>query len=110
MPRSVLPLDGDEWRLGRAPSGPEPRQATWQEMERVAEWLPAAVPGNVRADLLRANRLPDLFWDKGPESARWVDDHSWWLVRDWPASLSACLLYTSPSPRDRTRSRMPSSA
>ena len=26
------------------------------------------------------------------------------------ASLMACLLYTSPSPRDRTRSRMPSSA
>ena len=25
-------------------------------------------------------------------------------------SDSACLLYTSPSPRDRTRSRMPSSA
>ena len=24
--------------------------------------------------------------------------------------VSACLLYTSPSPRDRTRSRMPSSA
>ena len=25
-------------------------------------------------------------------------------------SVVACLLYTSPSPRDRTRSRMPSSA
>ena len=25
-------------------------------------------------------------------------------------SLNFCLLYTSPSPRDRTRSRMPSSA
>ena len=25
-------------------------------------------------------------------------------------TLNACLLYTSPSPRDRTRSRMPSSA
>ena len=25
-------------------------------------------------------------------------------------AYSACLLYTSPSPRDRTRSRMPSSA
>ena len=25
-------------------------------------------------------------------------------------SVSTCLLYTSPSPRDRTRSRMPSSA
>ena len=26
------------------------------------------------------------------------------------AEYDACLLYTSPSPRDRTRSRMPSSA
>ena len=26
------------------------------------------------------------------------------------AALGSCLLYTSPSPRDRTRSRMPSSA
>jgi len=28
----------------------------------------------------------------------------------WPAFSKSCLLYTSPSPRDRTRSRMPSSA
>jgi len=27
-----------------------------------------------------------------------------------PDAVNACLLYTSPSPRDRTRSRMPSSA
>ena len=27
-----------------------------------------------------------------------------------PLTIRACLLYTSPSPRDRTRSRMPSSA
>ena len=26
------------------------------------------------------------------------------------SDIKACLLYTSPSPRDRTRSRMPSSA
>ena len=29
---------------------------------------------------------------------------------DFGAALTDCLLYTSPSPRDRTRSRMPSSA
>ena len=47
----------------------------------------------------------------------------WSLGRVWPGSIpesdwnfvinyrvSDCLLYTSPSPRDRTRSRMPSSA
>ena len=31
-------------------------------------------------------------------------------IRYGTAPLSTCLLYTSPSPRDRTRSRMPSSA
>ena len=30
--------------------------------------------------------------------------------RDYGTQVVACLLYTSPSPRDRTRSRMPSSA
>ena len=32
------------------------------------------------------------------------------LTRNIGADLQPCLLYTSPSPRDRTRSRMPSSA
>ena len=31
-------------------------------------------------------------------------------AEDPSALANACLLYTSPSPRDRTRSRMPSSA
>ena len=31
-------------------------------------------------------------------------------LKDAEIKYSTCLLYTSPSPRDRTRSRMPSSA
>ena len=30
--------------------------------------------------------------------------------KNYQSGLDTCLLYTSPSPRDRTRSRMPSSA
>ena len=37
----------------------------------------------------------------------WVPDHERKETSKWYLS---CLLYTSPSPRDRTRSRMPSSA
>ena len=39
-----------------------------------------------------------------------------WSNNDFPTeedlaiNINSCLLYTSPSPRDRTRSRMPSSA
>ena len=36
------------------------------------------------------------------------DEEHHWALNDF--YLRACLLYTSPSPRDRTRSRMPSSA
>ena len=36
-----------------------------------------------------------------------LEDCPAYLVND---HVSTCLLYTSPSPRDRTRSRMPSSA
>ena len=32
------------------------------------------------------------------------------ILKQDHASMTLCLLYTSPSPRDRTRSRMPSSA
>eukprot|EP00657_Telonema_sp_P-1_P002524 TRINITY_DN15849_c0_g1_i1.p1 TRINITY_DN15849_c0_g1~~TRINITY_DN15849_c0_g1_i1.p1 ORF type:complete len:102 (-),score=24.52 TRINITY_DN15849_c0_g1_i1:65-370(-) len=35
------------------------------------------------------------------------------IISNWdliPKNHNTCLLYTSPSPRDRTRSRMPSSA
>ena len=41
---------------------------------------------------------------KGLEILTWMDARS---IADM---IQACLLYTSPSPRDRTRSRMPSSA
>ena len=33
-----------------------------------------------------------------------------WICVAYSAPVAACLLYTSPSPRDRTRSRMPSSS
>ena len=45
---------------------------------------------------LTANGYQQLYEDRPPE-----------LIVTW---LLTCLLYTSPSPRDRTRSRMPSSA
>ena len=34
----------------------------------------------------------------------------WGFISNFFATHTTCLLYTSPSPRDRTRSRMPSSA
>ena len=47
----------------------------------------------------RADRVGDVATDTGIDL---VENEGWWA--------STCLLYTSPSPRDRYISRMPSSA
>ena len=39
----------------------------------------------------------------------WSSRNHQFIIQPWIV-LDTCLLYTSPSPRDRTRSRMPSSA
>ena len=40
----------------------------------------------------------------------WQDQQLWRMYSAEDAELNICLLYTSPSPRDRQKSRMPSSA
>ena len=60
-------------------------------------FIAAIIPGVIS---LLAYMLVIYFWVKiRPEVAPQPDE-----------TISRCLLYTSPSPRDRTRSRMPSSA
>ena len=65
-------------------------------------------------------------WQKDtlPEKVKIIDDvcfdaeknrvYSYWPLKEWKnkskGSYNICLLYTSPSPRDRQKSRMPSSA
>ena len=58
----------------------------------------------VRSYLRDIGRVPLLSHEQEITLGRQVQE----LVRLEEAQ--ACLLYTSPSPRDRTRSRMPSSA
>ena len=41
---------------------------------------------------------------------RWRRQHVEGAIKEEIMPNNICLLYTSPSPRDRTRSRMPSSA
>jgi hypothetical protein len=87
LPRELVDLNGGEWRLGRAPHGSLPHRPAWSELSRVDEWLPAMVPGNVRADLVRAGRLPGLTFGTQFKDSRWVDDHCWWFIRDWSLDL-----------------------
>ena len=59
--------------------------------------------------LIASERMKDFYND----IKHWVD-YDFVVINDdlnrCFEEINGCLLYTSPSPRDRTRSRMPSSA
>ena len=56
-------------------------------------------------------QAPLVTWDAGDETPLNFGNIAWRAKsRFLNADVQTCLLYTSPSPRDRTRSRMPSSA
>ena len=83
----------------------ELRRAGDEEATQSARELVCAAAAKTREELVRDGSLyasPEV-----EQSAReLVKRH----LAGEPVAYLICLLYTSPSPRDRTRSRMPSSA
>ena len=85
------------------------RDASELSVNRLAETVdksPAAVSQHLAK--LRLARIVSTRQEGTRIFYRLENEHAQQLVAD--AIFQACLLYTSPSPRDRTRSRMPSSA
>ena len=77
-------------------------------------------PNNLSPDFIIELVEPDdfklnkFFYKNIGKSHHWVDRLVWsekqWLDYVSDKKVKTCLLYTSPSPRDRSSSRMPSSA
>jgi beta-mannosidase len=83
MSRRILDLSTLRWQLGQAPRQPF-LAAPADDRAAVAEWLPAAVPGDVRADLIAAGRIPLVETPEGIAAGAWVDDCDWWYRAELP--------------------------
>jgi beta-mannosidase len=87
MSRRIFDLSALPWQFGRVerqPFGPQPVD----DRASVAEWLPAHVPGDVRADLIAAGRIPPVETPEGIAAGVWVDDHDWWYRTELPGDLT----------------------
>lgn len=87
MARNALDLGALSWQMGAAPRQPfGPRPA--DDRSTVTQWLPARVPGDVRADLIAAGRIPPVETPEGIAASAWVDDCDWWYRVQLPGSLA----------------------
>ncbi|MBI4832355.1 MAG: hypothetical protein HY801_12560 [Candidatus Lindowbacteria bacterium] len=77
---SIL-LEGADWRLGYKKITDGAASGTIAEVKEMTEWFDATVPGNVRADLMAAGKLPDLFFGANNEKSKWLDECVWWYEK-----------------------------
>lgn len=77
MARDILDLASAVWQVGQVDRQPFEHQPVDDRLT-VASWLPARVPGDIRADLLRAGRISSLDTPDGVARSAWVDDRDWW--------------------------------
>ena len=79
MSRQIIALNDTGWHFGQAPRQPFAATNVY-DLSAVREWLPATVPGNVRADLLAQGRLADPFVGAGYRESLWVEAVDWWYT------------------------------
>ena len=77
MARDILDLASAAWQVGQVGRQPFMLQPV-DDRSTVASWLPARVPGDIRADLLAAGRISSLDTPDGIAQSAWVDDQDWW--------------------------------
>ena len=84
----------------------------WTDSAKFQSWLKveiAACEANFSLGKIPENAIKDIRSNAKFDESR-ITEIEKEVKHDVIAFLTSCLLYTSPSPRDRTRSRMPSSA
>lgn len=77
--RKLISLNDSDWFVGAV--APQPFPAP-NDFAQVQGWIPATVPGDVRLDLLRIQKIPDPFLGKNNDASQWVDEYDWWYRRE----------------------------
>src|SRR5665213_2434730 len=111
-----LGVDLNPWGLAVARIDPSGNPADsfdlpWQVKGRRKDQIKATIGDKVRDAVLYAkSRGIPIAIEKLDFTAKKAEDRGAGINRMLSAFAYSCLLYTSPSPRDRQKSRMPSSA
>jgi beta-mannosidase len=87
MARNVIDLSMLPWQMGQAARQPF-SGAPIDDRAAVTRWLPARVPGDVRADLIAAGAIPPVETPEGIAAGAWVDDADWWYRVALPSGLT----------------------
>lgn len=88
MPRIVQTLNGSDWKFQSFADGTGIREIFESTSYDFSTWMPATVPGNVRLDLMRNNKISDPLYGKNNLESQWVADFEWWYHKEFEISSS----------------------
>ena len=89
-PPTTVCLSGSDWRIHDDPDGNGAERGLPLADPATAEWIPAAVPGNIQADLEAAHQLKPLWYGAGDPRLSEAARKDWWYRKDFdvPASFA----------------------
>ena len=87
---TTISLSGSDWFIHEDAAGSGERDGLPLADPGGPGWIPAAVPGNIQADLEAAQRLKPLWYGAGDPRLAGVAQKDWWYRRDFqlPADLA----------------------
>ncbi|HUX98466.1 MAG TPA: glycoside hydrolase family 2 TIM barrel-domain containing protein [Candidatus Deferrimicrobium sp.] len=83
MARIVKSLNGSDWKFQSFKDGAGIKEIFGKADFNFSEWMPATVPGNVRLDLMRNNKITDPWYGKNNKESQWVNKFEWWYQKEF---------------------------
>ncbi len=82
--REQLSLNGKDWLLHQFKPGEGVKEGVYRPdfWATVWNWVSAGVPGDVHSAIIDGGLIPDPYWGRNNEKAKWVVDCEWWY-RKW---------------------------
>ncbi|NVM53346.1 MAG: hypothetical protein HWN66_06545 [Candidatus Helarchaeota archaeon] len=86
MARIVKNLNSSDWKFHSFDDGAGVKKIFKDPNYVYSDWMDATVPGNVRLDLLRNDKIPDPLYGKNNKKSQWVNKFEWWYKKEFDLS------------------------
>jgi len=88
LPRLIQDLCGSDWSVQGFKDGSGYREIFGNSIYSFKGWMPASIPGNIRLDLMRNQKIADPYYGTNNKTSQWVNDFEWWYKKEFTLAFN----------------------